>query len=242
MGTLASLLLAVLCNQAIAAVVAISGNELTALAEDTATGGDDIATFTGTSTTASGSITASSGLSSNTTDYDWNELPGGQTFGFTMDHKAAAGYLSYAETYNFGLFFTPNEGLYYTLSGNYAATGDATTYLYAYLYDVADDSFLFFNEQQSFETNNQAFILGETDGDDYNFLSGSLTGSLEEGRDYEFALWAYIYQETDPGTEPASARGAIDLVISDIPPVPIPAAGWLFISALAGLGVLKRSR
>jgi hypothetical protein len=69
-----------------------------------------------------------------------------------------------------------------------------------------------------------------------------LTGKLEAGSDYEFALWAYIYQETETGTDPASATGMIELDLTDVPQVPVPAAAWLFASALLGLAASKRSK
>ena len=87
-----------------------------------------------------------------------------------------------------------------------------------------------FNDQYSFNTPNQSFTLGGTDGDGHT-LTGSLTGNLLAGHTYRWHYLAYIQAPTG-GDDGASASGAVTLKIAEAT-VPEPS----FILTFAGLAL-----
>jgi hypothetical protein len=86
---------------------------------------------------------------------------------------------------------------------------------------------VFRGTQASDQTPNESFILGNQEGDDYNFLTGSLTGTLSAGHRYVFYYDAWMEQNTPLSSSFATATGYVQLTI-----VPEPST-----AILVGLGL-----
>ena len=171
---------------------------------------------------------ASDGPCKATSTYDFEVVGNVGSLGFEFDHRRggtpsslACSYIGPHLGYN-SPFLTfsvsPDADLFYSLDGFYAMTGSSKIIMLVELWDLTTETVVFRNMQISHNTTNEAFRLGETDGDETNELIGSLTGALTAGHDYTLKYTIYIHlmgDDPDPG---ASAVGSVNLDITPCPP------------------------
>jgi len=241
----AAILLISTAGWANASSITITSNFVAAKADDTSSAGFENPVYTGTALDTVTTLTATNGDSSSITGINWQDTGIGQVLNFTMEHQRATSFQSHGQSYLNGLYFTADQNASYSLSGAYAMSGDQEIYYYVTLDDITSTQNLFTNEQRSYSTIDESFLLGETGGDSTNSLSGSLTGDLITGHDYSLFFNSYIHA-VPASNSIATAAGFVDLTITGevvVNPVPIPAAIWLFGTALIGLvGFGKRRK
>ena len=134
-----------------------------------------------------------------------------------LTHQRPSSLYSYAQSSG-GDTFTVDVPTSYTIAGTYNMSGAGGIGLSAYLYESTNDEYLFHNGQTStIPTNSpdQLFALGSVAGDD-SYLEGSLTGTLQPGREYQFFYNAFISNSPDDFGS-ASASGHISLTFSTVP-------------------------
>jgi hypothetical protein len=107
------------------------------------------------------------------------------------------------------VYFTVDRDVEYVLSGDYALTGSRELRLLVELVNLITGEVLFFNEQISGLTVDEAFVVGGQGGDESNSLSGSLFGMLPAGG-YLLRYIALI-SSTEANDSPASATGQVQL-------------------------------
>ncbi len=234
-------LVAMLPSAAGAVTVTIIHNNLVASVSDqSGVYVDDI--FNGNAIPTNTSISATDGANTSTVDIDYSVSGGQTTLSHDMTQTRDGTYGSHADSNGSYLYFTVDVDTQYQISGNYSVTDTDNTdsglvLLSSYLYDNTAGSFLSVNNQDSRSTTDESFTLGLQQGDNYNTLSGSLTGLLFAGHSYQWYSNALTqaYPDADSG---ASALGNFTLAIGTEAPseVPIPPALSLFGSGLAVLG------
>ncbi len=144
--------------------------------------------------------------------------------------------LGFLDDYSFGhgfLYFTANANDAYSISGSFT-NSDGFNYFHANLYDVTNSAYLFYNVQYNFGGTTQS--LGNTSGNYYNDLQGSLTGSLTAGNQYFWQATAYTqaYPSADTG---ATASGSAMFQLNSIPE-----PSSLAFLAIAGFGIMLYRR
>lgn len=202
--------------------------------------------------TAFGTRTLSStfGGSSSTIYTDWQDTGSGALFDFDFDQVRPGAWGSTALASQYGLQFTVGQSnTTYSLSGLYSVKASASnTYARTALLDLTTGIYLFEDTSQSFNTANESFGLGVVgDGDDNNYNTGSLTGTLLAGHRYSLAFSNYTqaYPFADEG---ATATGCLTLSLGgatgggNCGRIPEPGSLALAGLALAGLGLARRGR
>jgi hypothetical protein len=229
------------------AQASITINETSLDAQATEPNGQVEQYFYGTSIPTSTTVSAVVGSAHNNTTINWS-FSGGQTIlSFDMDHKRPAGG-SAAQTYmGIGaavMSFTANADAAYTVSGFYNATDVGKigfVYEGIWLHDITANIPLFDNSQESRNTANEQFVVGETGGDTSNSLSGSSTGILIAGHEYSLNFEYFIFPHLF-GDSGASALGNATLTINDIAAPEPSTLSLLGIGAISLLGYRKHTR
>ncbi len=147
------------------------------------------------------------------------------TFSIDFTHVRASQFRSSATSIG-TLNFHVDVDTQYSLSSNYSAidpSGRMITMAIS-LVEVAGNS-LFQNTQQSDATPDESFTLGQTQGDLYNELSGSTTGTLNAYQPYSLTYEYYIEAIPTQAFEAATAVGSIDLQFNTAH-APLPSALW----------------
>jgi hypothetical protein len=200
--------------------------------------------------TAYGTRTVASAVGGNSaiTHRDWQDTGSGALFDYAFDHVRTGIADSYARSRDMGLVFTVLEDTTYSLSGLYSMTGPANRINTGItLFDRTARVLLFRDESDSRNTANESFILGAGgNGDFFNVLEGSPTGTLLAGHQYAFTFSSFIqaFDRTDGG---AKATGCLTLSIGGATgggceAATVPEPGSLALAGLAALAAFGFAR
>src|SRR3954469_3496332 len=210
--------LTVICSIALAAIarasITIGCCKVAAEASD-ADGGSAGQFFTGITISTSTTVNAIDADAFSNNTFDVRVIDGQTILSLSMNHGRPGTLLSYGSSEVINLLFTANSNEQYDLSGFYNVTDAGVSKsggvsMFAELYDVTANVYLFHNWQYSVSTYNERFVLGGTDGDTDNLLIGSPTGELVAGQTYWLKTSSYnqAYPDADLG---ATALGNITL-------------------------------
>jgi hypothetical protein len=183
--------------------------------------------------------TRSYGQSICTNTYSFEVSEAGATFAFDFDHiRGGHGPIPQnpegSSAYSWGrIYFHVTAPVTYSISGEYAMSGTNGLFIGGALMGPQQVE-LFANNQASFFVPDEGFTLGQTDGTDYNYLAGSLSGTLQPGDDY---VLGYNYDlratATDSG---ASALGWFRFTVTPEPTSVLLAAAVLVTACSARHG------
>lgn len=176
----------------------------------------------------------------NETTVDWYQNGGQTVLSLDMAHQRTGEQDSRTETIQI-INFTATSNAPYELLGYYDVKDhEAPGYvvLYTLLFDKTIPITLFRNLQDSRETPDEQFVLGESGGDRSNILAGSLTGNLIKDHVYQF--WAYARNRAYP--DPDSGGSGVGNVTLKIGVVPEPSAIAQLGSLLLLMGAYRRGR
>ncbi len=110
------------------------------------------------------------------------------------------------------IVFSLDQEVEYILDGSYSAIDpDGRQVELNVTLEEQGGSVLFSNRQNSSSTPNESFVLGGTAGDDFNFLSGSLTGTLDASTLYHLLVLSYVRNGPFPPEAPATGSGNVTL-------------------------------
>jgi hypothetical protein len=145
--------------------------------------------------------------------------------------------------------FTVTSDTPYAASGHYYVQDNDPTqpgkvFYDTYLADLTEGSFFFFQSyDESLQTPNVMFQLGDDQGDTTNIVYGSFSGTLIANHEYQLFHCYYIQSILSPTDGGATATGALLLNLgppSEAPPAtPLPNAAVAGICMVAGLGVTR---
>ncbi len=160
-------------------------------------------------------------------------------FVITINHARGDSQGSFGRSIGF-IYFSSDADVSYSASGTYTATDPDGRQVFqtSRLTDVASSTILYEADQRSEMTANESFTLGLTEGDHTAEFTGSLTGTLLAGREYEWVYDALIQAEPSAASSSATAVGDFQISFTPIPSVPAlegPALLALLV-CLAGLG------
>ncbi len=145
-----------------------------------------------------------------------------------------------ASASNGSLAFTVDTLSTYQIAGFFTITdagidSGRRVVLSSSLYDDTNDETSFENTQESYSQLNEMFVLGESNGDTIN----SLTGSLSPGVLYQWN-WNALTQAFGGSDEGASGSGNLTLTITSVPDSG--STLTLLAFGLVGMAALKRLR
>ncbi len=176
---------------------------------------------------ASGAPSTASDTNSSTTTY----VLADSAFSFGFDHARSAVFRETGRS-EIEVVFSLDQEVEYLLDGSYSAIDpDGRQVELNVTLEELGGSVLFSNRQNSSSTPNESFALGGTAGDDFNFLSGSLTGTLDASTLYRLLVLGYVRNGPFPPGAPATGSGSVTLQF-----VPEPST-----APLTGLGLLVLS-
>ena len=186
----------------------------------------------------SSSHTATSGGSSSKTTYDFSFSGDTGAFKFDFDHVRAGAGNTAAQSVGQVRFSVTNEVLY-SFDGIYTLAGERRIVQKVHLQDeTLGFATVFLNRQESRTTTNESFTLGLLEGDNSNFLAGSISGTLTAGHTYRLDYNYLIHRV------PASGGGATSLgnFNMNITPIPAPGAALLAMMGFGIVGWVKKRR
>lgn len=180
----------------------------------------------------SGGAIDNEGANSVTTSYTL----GHDMFEFTLTHGRDANFNSVADSFSSGVYFSVDTNVAYLLEGMYTAVDASGRRVKQHLRltDVTSATTLFENIQQSDATPNESFTLGLTGGDASNTLTGSATGTLIAGQEYQLFFDAFIQNQPTAGGS-ASASGFFRLSF-----IPEPSRAVLTLLGLCVVALRRR--
>ena len=157
-------------------------------------------------------------------------------FQITFEHARPGAFESYTSSYG-TIVFQVDQDVEFVASGSYSAIDPAgsSTSLGSTLSDLSLQVDLYDSAQDSESTPNESFTLGSTAGDFFNRRTGSLTGTLIAGHDYQFDYGAAL-----AAPEATSAASATGFVFLSFVPEPAPGSGGACV--LATLAFLATRR
>lgn len=199
--------------------------------------------FYGVDIPASEIVTATDGDSTAVTRLEWQNI-GTETVAldFKFDQSRAGAYQSYAKSRESVMKFTADVDSTYTLSGEYNMLGDRQILFEVWLSHIVTENtknYVFRSGQQSFDTNNENFILGGMGGDHTSILTGGLMGELVAGCIYELGIQAFIRSSHPSGDNAASASGYVNMTVTENP-VPEPTTMLIIGTGLVTLIGIRR--
>jgi len=203
-----------------ASPVAVSVNGVLASAQDS--GSYDLDAFLGVTIPSAHTLMSTAGNTSNTTNITYSGDATSTIFEYDFIHSidntvGDTSGIDTAQTLNNTLRFNANSDTTYSIEGFYDMLGPSgtTTTLDVLLRDLTTDTILFRDFTTSHSTANESFFLGTRgDGDAANNNSGSHTGYLIAGHEYQFIMVAHIRSiEFTPTMVAAFANGQVKLNI-----------------------------
>lgn len=248
-----ALLISCVVPSAMAIPVSVTSNYIAVITSDeNGSPSGDGSSFTGTSIPVNQTLTASAGNSHNTTNINYSGDASSAIFSVDMsssiDNTNGTGF-DYALTYEHTLVLTADANTTFSISGFNDMTGLAAIYMDVTFYDLTDNAQLFRENEFSLATTDELFSLnGVADGDNFNNISGSLTGNLIAGHDYRFYFSSYIqdYMNDYDGSGgyvrniAAIAESNVTLSIGTSASVSEPPLLALLSIGLVGIGFTRR--
>ncbi|MDH5566724.1 MAG: PEP-CTERM sorting domain-containing protein [Myxococcales bacterium] len=158
-------------------------------------------------------------------------------FNITFDHTRT-GVLNALASSDGELFFSVDAAIDYAITGTYAASDPDGRQIiqYVVLQEVGGPN-LFSSYQESRATPDRLFSVGNTDGDFFNMVEGSATGTLAPGEIYRLIFANSIQASPTAASGSATASGFLTLVL-----VPEPSTALLLSIGLAGFAALRGDR
>jgi hypothetical protein len=170
-------------------------------------------------------------------DYDFTASGDTGAFRLDFDHARTDQGASYGRSFgDFRIMSTNNVN--YSFDGDYTLTGTQRIYMQVRLHDETLDQTAFHNVQESRNTPNESFTLGEQGGDTNNALIGNISGTLTTGHVYRVEYF-YLVERFPAAGPGATALGDLNLNIS---PIPAPGAALLAMLGVPMIGWFKRRR
>ncbi len=204
--------------------------------------------FTGTGIPTDTFRLSSGSVAFSRTDIDFFEQSGQTVLNFGITHTRTGLFQTdstFSGTDSQQIRFTALENTVYEISGFYNVTdaGPATaqtpaTRLNGRLFDVTAGQTLMNSFQLSRSTANEQFVVGGLGGDDQNAFSGSLTGNLITGHEYEFGFGALTATTFDLSSQTDSGSSAVGNINLTIGTSAVPEPSSLALLALSGLTLL----
>ena len=196
--------------------VVISNNYVRGRVADSAGGNDVSDQYSGTVIPASQLVDASSSSFYARDQLSYSQSGSGAYFSnvISMQRGGFAQDLNHVSSQ---MQFSVDANISYEATGHLLMTDVSTAghvVLQSTLLDVTANNWVFYSRQDSYTTVDESFVLGGSGGDSVNTFSGSLTGTLIAGHNYE---WFYQhYSASSPGGDGgAAAIGSINLKFGD---------------------------
>lgn len=158
-------------------------------------------------------------------------------FSVEMDHTRSAAEGSYAESFGY-IYFHVDEDISYRAQAFYTVVDPEgrQVYLYSYLKDETLDEDIYYSRQLSESTVNESFALGGSGGDSLNENTGSLSGTLIAGHDYELFYDGFVSALSSPASS-ATASGTFTL---QLPEPKHSLLSLISLMVIAGLAARRR--
>lgn len=183
-------------------------------------------------------VTATAGATVTTTIRDWQVAPDDTTtLGFAFDHVRNGTFGSYTDAVGSRFSFIMRENAWFSLEGFFALYGGERILFDAELLNVTTGDVLFSNTQDSENTRDQRFVLGQQDGDLANALNGSLSGALLVGHEYALSYRALLNTRVEDAG--ATGEGGVWLTVRT---TPVSAPSTLLLVLLGAVCIARRVR
>jgi len=159
-------------------------------------------------------------------------------FEITFDHTRATPLDALASSSG-EIFFTVDASVDYAITGTYSANDSdgRQTIQYVALQRVGGGGANYFSYQESRATPNQSFTVGNEDGDFFNYVTGSASGTLVAGDLYRLIFFNGIQASPTAASVAATASGSLRFTF-----VPEPSTALLLVLGFSALAVGPRLR